>query len=268
MEAKLVKAKENHIECESCGTVKGRRSNYLKAPKALESLIAANMAQVNPFSDAIEYAKREVNTSRVNELLCQKNPHVPFLKDTQAKLEKQEKELDSLVTKLNEYKTKLSCLDQLADLTDQLRCRMLTDAVASLEEKTNQKLEKYFESEFRVSFTAESGDSIEVAITKGGYPCVYRQLSKGQKQLLKLCFSTAVMEAAANASGDHYEQLFFDEALDGLDETLKIKAFALFEDIAKNRSSVFVIEHSSSFQELFDNRWAVSMKGETSDLDC
>lgn len=264
-EAALQEAERSYSKCTECGTVQGIEVlTKLKGDRErLTDQENALFASVNPFTSQIKHAELEENRSeqKVAEIKAQKNPHAKYLWDTQDKLKDKEAMLSKQQAEIDALNAKSSSLDQLYDLSFVLRGTLLQSAVSILEDKTNQHLATYFDSEFRVAFDATDGANIEVSITKEGHSCVFRQLSKGQRQLLKLCFAVAVMEASAHAAGVHYDQLFFDEALDGLDPTSKVKAFSLFEMLAQKHSSVFVIEHASEFQELFTNKWTVELTG-------
>lgn len=269
---KLQKAEANHISCETCGTVKGAEevARLKGAINVLNIKIDTVINAINPFEAQLERAKQEVNQSYrvIEDLKAQTNPHTKYVKDLQKRLDKQEEDLLSTVDSLNALTGKLSSLDQIYDLSFALRGVLLNTAVKAIEDSTNKSLETYFDSAFRVTFNIDDGDSLEVSIYKDGYPCVYRQLSKGQRQLLKLCFATSIMKAAANSSGIYFNELFFDEALDGLDVSLKVKAFDLFADLAKDHGSVFLIDHAVEFQELFSSKWKVKLlSGEESTLE-
>ena len=138
--------------------------------------------------------------------------------------------------------------------------------MTEVETATNTYLEKYFDAELRVSFSLDA-DSLDATIHKNGYECIYKQLSKGQRGLLKLCFSVAVQQAVSDNKGVRFDNLFYDESLDGYDDNLKIKAFRLFEELAQGRESLLVIDHNVSFQQLFHTVFTVSMEGDHSVLE-
>lgn len=225
--------------------------------------------EANPFPAQVVVAKAEENRchERAHALSLQSNPHLKYLADVSFRAEKHETELSLRKMSAEAVKEKLSALDQVQDHLLALRGLLLDNSVKNLEDKTNAHLEAHFDSEFRVAFDAKNGDAIEVEIIKDSYLCTYRQLSKGQRQLLRLCFTVAVMEASANNIGSHFDQLFFDEALDGLDDASKIKAFRLFEYLADKHGSVFVIDHAPAFQDQFENRWTLSTTSNGSKLD-
>lgn len=270
-EQKATKAALKHSKCDKCGTIKGHEElkSLRQQLHTIKSHIASTESWINPYVEQIDAADREENRSerRITDLLSQTNPHVGYLVKSKKTLQKKEEELDILESTLVGLKTHLSTLDHLYDLSFQLRGHLLQTAVKTIEDQTNRNLEAHFDSEFRVSFSVEDGDSIDVSIFKGGYPCVFKQLSKGQRQLLKLCFSISIMEASANASGVHFEQIFLDEPLDGLDDTMKVKAFSLLEELAQNHDSVFVIDHCQAFQDMFSSKFKISLRGEHSSIE-
>lgn len=170
-------------------------------------------------------------------------------------------------TKLTEYEHRLNALSRLSDLSQELRGVLLKKAVSSIQNNTNEYLETYFDAEIKVQFTAENADNISINIQKNGYTCNYKQLSKGQRQLLKLSFVISIMKAASNKSGVHFDNLFMDEALDGLDTALKLKAFRLFESLATEHSSILMIDHASEFQTLFNKKFIVSLSEDKSYIE-
>lgn len=211
-----------------------------KEPNLYGEQLRAEKAKPNPFSSQIIRVLRDIGVA--------------------------EKDLDTKTSLKKEIEAAISSLSHLHDLSFELRGKLLLDAVADIENKTNRFLEKYFDSEIRVAFTLEGADSLSVSIQKSGYDCVYKQLSRGQRALLRLCFSVSVMEAASNKSGTHFNALFFDEVLDGLAVELKVKAYSLFEELARSHESVFLIDHAEEFKNMFDNRYNVEMVEDKSEV--
>ena len=75
------------------------------------------------------------------------------------------------------------------------------------------------------------------------------------------------MRAAGNKVGVHYDNLFFDEALDGMDSSMKSKAIGLFEELAKTHSSVLIVEHDPGVQAMLDNKILVSLNNDYSEIN-
>lgn len=156
-------------------------------------------------------------------------------------------------------------LELLSDIISAFRANLVLSTIRALETSTNSLLSKHFDGEIQVQF--ETTDDVDVLITKDGNACAYSQLSKGQRQLLKLCFAVSVMEQVSNHHGVHFPQVFFDEALDGLDADLKVKAFSLLQTIALKHESVFVVEHSDALKPLFSNTYRVSLRDGSSVIE-
>ena len=212
-------------------------------------------AEVNSWAETLAELKQEIN---------------PFI----AQISKLDKEIfetyNRYSVQLNEVekaKSKVSHLTTVYDLSFELRGRLLTQAVQEIQDSTNRYLHDYFDAEIKVEFSIKDSDSLEVRLQKSGYDCVYTQLSKGQRGLLKLAFGISVMKASANVVGLHFDTLFFDEALDGLDSNLKVKAFRLFEELASQHQNVLVIDHSPELQNLFETQFKVSLVGDKSEME-
>lgn len=195
------------------------------------------------------------------------NPFVFQLTDLNKQNEAINTKIDTTKKECQVLENKLIALNQLYDLSFNLRGELLKKAIKDIENETNRILETYFEGSLRVGFTFEQSDDLDVKIWKNGYECVYKQLSKGQRSLLKLSFSLSVMKASMNKAGVHFNTLSFDEALDGLDTELKLKAFKLFEELSLQHETILVIDHSEELKNLFFNKYCVTINSEVSTLN-
>lgn len=250
--------------CPTCGAERDRAADM--AFDRLRQERAQLLKAGNPFAEQIEdiqWAKSGY-PYMIKAKKEETNPH----HETITRLCKESENADITagaisVTQL-ELEAKISSLTQLIDISSTMRGTLLTQTVAGIQAETNRILETYFDGEIRVTFTLD-GDSLQVGITKNGYECSYAQLSKGQRQLLKLSFMISVMKSSANEAGVRFEQLFFDEACDGLDTDLKVKAYGLFQELAKDRG-VLVVDHSSELRELFESKYHVTLNGDHSEI--
>jgi len=246
IETLLDKADAAELEtCKTCGARKGiekklehsRRAGVLRDKQnsvmRVVTKIANLQVELEKLSEAENPYQEQITEeeSKINPFIDQQDKAEAKLRSIYAEEDKTEREIDALTIKID-------TLDQLEELTSELKEQLLTKAVENIETQTNAYLEKYFEAELRVRFALDGPDDLTVSIQKSGHSCVHRQLSKGQRQLLKLCFAVSVMQAAANRAGVHFGCLFFDEALDGMDSELKIKAFDLFNALANDHSSI------------------------------
>lgn len=210
-------------------------------------------AQKNPYEEQVKKAE------------AAHNPHAAQIESMVMDLEACHTQKVKIDKQVEDLETRLSALDQLYDLSMVLRAKLLEGAVKQIQDATNACLDKYFDGEIKVTFLLDS-DKLDISLQKNGYECGFKQLSGGQRKILKLAFSSALMEAAANNAGVHFDCLMFDEPLAGLDDNLKAKAFSLFESLSIKHSSVLIIEHDEGFKSLFSNRFNVSIEGDVSTI--
>lgn len=247
-----------------------------KAKVKLEKLIALELERIqdlkdeeNPYSTQVIAAEDLVNQYQESAEKAKNTPN-PFMlaiRDLDQSLSSYEKDRHATQKKLHSEESSIAALDTLRDLTRILRTTLVHNAVQEIQNCTNDYLERFFDSEIKVSFELDKPDSVKVEIHKSGYHCVYKQLSKGQRGLLRLCFSTAMMKVSSNSIGTHFSLLLFDEALDGLDTSLKLKAFRLLDELSTQHETVLVVEHCEEFKELFQSKFQVSMESDASRIE-
>jgi DNA repair exonuclease SbcCD ATPase subunit len=223
-----------HKECPTCKTI-------LEKPKKI------NDKSPNPHADRLE------------ELLKETNPHEGAAKDYTNEISNSKDTLHAHELKQTQLNSEYSDLEMLEDVLRAFRSTLIQNTISYIENNTNELLIKHFDAEIAVSFIATDADKLDVDIRKDGNTCSYAQLSKGQRQLLKLCFGIAVMKSVSNHSGVGFNTVFFDEALSGLDENFKNKAFKMLEELSLCHENVLVIDHSEGFKTLFPNTYDVRL---------
>lgn len=224
--------------------------------------------KTNPYITELELAKNDVNqyTDKIKDIISQENPYIKSIQRDENVLFSVQNDLTASEDKIAALSHRVNSLSRLITLTATLRSQLLAKVISEVQGETNRYLESYFDTELRVQLVLGDSDSLEIFIWKSGHECNYKQLSKGQKGLLKLCFAVATMHAAANNAGIHFSTLCFDEALDGLDENLKIKAYALFSELELKHETVLIIEHNSTLQSLFSRSCHVKLEGDESTI--
>ncbi len=196
---------------------------------------------------------------KLADLEQETNPYTSGAKDYTNEIAHKAKELQQTEKLLSALNAELDELEVLQIAIQDYRSLSISNTIAGVEDKTNQLLTDYFDAEIKVTFTAEYADKLDISITKNGNVASYTQLSKGQRCLLKLCFGVSIIEAAQNYLDINVSQIFFDEALDGLSEEFKVKAYRLLETIALDYESVFVVEHSQELKSLFISKYSVEL---------
>jgi len=233
--------------CPTCGGVIKKTAAPAETTTPYDRQIAQLQHMTNVYED------------QLREMVDAPNPH----KDTETSATKElsavRNQLAELTAKEESSKFEMLQAETLQAVVLDFRGVLIKRTIQDIEDSTNNYLTKHFDSEIQVQLTISSSDKVDTTIRKGAYECVYTQLSKGQRQLLKLCFGLAVMGAVSNHHGVQFSTVFLDEAFDGLDEQFKMKAFNLLQTIALKYENVFVVEHSSELKSLFTNQYEVRL---------
>ena len=254
--------------CKECGNSKDPIDLY---KQQLDSLMQKHddiHNEVNPYEYSLKTARSLTNdySDYLEKQLKQVSPYFSQIETADLQIAELQDLLKHQLTGVQNTKNKISSLEQLYALSFELRGQLLQKTVEDIEQKTNSYLETYFHSEFRVHFFIEESDKLTTSIQKNGISCVYKQLSKDQKNLLKLTFALSVMEASANRHFLHFDTIFLDEPTDGFDEELKIKAFSLLESLSLKHGSVIVVEHNETLKSMFNKRFLVTLDADSSNL--
>lgn len=273
---------KNHLRCELCGSLSEQTHAKISQLEQEKSEHIRAMADVDRICGYISDCSNSKNSfeSAIETSLSSSN-HYPYLLEKE-KLKTNpfgecvkncEQELHSLSLQLFEEQNNIKKVEYdilllgcLGDLSHHLRSELLSRVIIQIQDSTNRYIERYFDGELSVNFSLEEA-GINVSVQKSGFTCSYKQLSKGQRQILKLCFGVAVMEESANNSGILFQNLFFDESLDGLDTELKLKAFSLFEELSTRHGTVMVIDHAPELQQQFQSKIRVCLDNDSSILD-
>lgn len=210
---------------------------------------------VNTWADTIITLKKE------------KSPHLSFIASKEEANELLGQETAKLIRETATLKQDLSDSEQLLDITNNFRELLSKNTIQVLQDRTNELLSSYFDAEIKVAFESDGADKIEVEVYKDGNVCTYSQLSKGQRQLLRLCFGVAVMKHISNHHGLTFSTVFFDEIFTGLDSSLILKGFSMLERLKSDFRSIYVVEHNNDAQATVDSTIRVSLLNGRSALE-
>lgn len=195
----------------------------------------------------------------------QRNPYDTQLEQLHSQTKEVNDTISVLSSQIDAKKHRITSLTQLYDLSMLLRGKLLEKSVSEIELSTNNYLQKYFDGEIKVEFNLDA-DKLDISIQKNGYSCSFKQLSGGQRTLLKLSFGVSLMKAAANTAAVDFSCIFLDESLNGLDDGLKEKAFGLLQELENEHESIVVIDHCEAFKSLFSNQFQVCLEGDQSTI--
>lgn len=252
-----------YVQLGELNSLKTKRDNLFAEANRVRKEIKKTIEMPNPHLAILDNLQRAENTwaEQLEELQKMENPH--HVLTATSYLDREEEKLHSLELDKSVREGYLAHLNILYDLSADLRGAIIQKSISQLEHNINQYLETYFDNEISVELQTKS-DSVDVNIHKNGHECTYTQLSRGQRSLLRLCFVVAIQKAIADASGESFSTLVYDEVLDGLDSSLKIKAFALLESVAASHETILCVDHATDFQNLFETKFHVSLEGDCS----
>lgn len=277
----LQAAQKSEGTCSECGGPKDHTKN-----KKLQELVMQNKIDKQAYSDQRRQYDSLINQLHSTETQIvaethRENTYQDALKRVSNKYEVFSKQIDETIIELAKVmaeetmrsdklvaaKQELADLELLSEVTDTLRSRIIVDTITQVQDNTNKLLSTHFDAELTVSFEVVDADKLEVSIYKDSNLCVYTQLSKGQRQLLKLCFGLSIMKAVSNNNSVKFNAIFLDEALDGLDDNLKIKSYTLLQTLSLEYGSVFVVEHNEALKSLFPKRFVVTNNNGESQIE-
>ncbi len=240
--------------CETCGARAPDQKQRSLLTQAQAELSGVQWAQ-NPYLPTLERAieSKSEHQQLIDELKKQQNPYSLQLDNVDADIEANHFVREQCKVDKESLDYHHFIMESLYELSFDLRSEILRNTVSTIQNETNRILQTYFDSVFKITLLMPDADKIDCEITKDGNLCSYNQLSKGQRGLVKLAFSVSVMKAVSDRAGVQFNCLFFDEALDGMDTELKLKAFGLFQELAKGRDAILTVDHSEALKSLFDN---------------
>jgi DNA repair exonuclease SbcCD ATPase subunit len=271
--AELLAVTESKIAefCESCGAPKNSAQkliamkdlNDIRQKKMSEertkiqiASLKAQLAQM-PTEPTINIPSPEALKQQLKTLEDTPNPLVSAIEDAQGHLKQAKTDVNLYSYEIDSMSVELADIELLEDFVSDLRVAQVKSTVEELETRTNKVLSDNYDAEMTVKFVLDNNEKLEVEIFKDGHASVYSQLSKGQRQLLKLSFGLSVMQLLNNTH--HVNVLFFDEFADGLSEELKVKTFGLLSQIATEYETVFCVEHSTELKSRFSKVFQVSL---------
>lgn len=208
---------------------------------------------------AQEAARENAYAEQLVALKAETNPYTEQLRRLEEETAENEHKSEALKSAILDFTDELNDIELLTQVTADFRGACILRAITYLETQTNKLLTDHFDAEIRVKFDVADADKLEVEVSKDGNACTYSQLSKGQRQLLKLCFGVAVMKCVSNHSGVKFSAIMLDEPTDGCDEDFKLKSYGLLEQLAAEYESVFVIDHNEAFKSMFTKRYDVTL---------
>lgn len=246
------------VTCDKCG-VTNDNIEFIKLEAEYErnERDKADCVRLISEIETLKHSENIYQTQAV-DLKSQANPYTDQVLNLDTSLQKSLSEIGVIEYRQSEFIDDKLNFEILNDTVSSFRSELVRNTIEDLEQLTSAHLREYFEGEITVNFVMTDADKLDIIIFKDGNECSFTQLSKGQRQMLKLSFGVAVIEVIQRHYSLDFSQLFFDESLDGLDDINKMKAVKLLEKLAVNRS-VYIVEHSETVKALVDNKINVEL---------
>lgn len=221
-----------------------------------EKQLASLSAEKDPF--AVLPSSENPYRSQYAYVTAETNPFEERIQATHDSIQ-EEKIMVSVMTRdLNGVNDRLNKFTWLYDKSFELRGLLMAQSVSRIQNNTNEYLEKFFDAALRVNFFLDGSDKIDVEIFSDGHIAPFKQLSGGERCMLKLAFSLSLMRAAQDKSGISFGMIMLDEALNGLDDSLKVKAFSLLQQLSTEYTTVLCIDHSDAIKQEFSRKFVVT----------
>ncbi len=248
--------------CPTCGEPNRHYSDLAQKIRELSDGLNRLRSSISPYRDVWTYVNNPY-PNLIEDLDKETNPFAAQISRVDEYIYDNENELKITKDLLSTLQLKSTDLYNLHDNCQMFRGELLKQVIYDIQDSTNERLENHFDGEIRITFKVEA-DDLDISVQKNGYECSYSQLSRGQRSMLKLCFSVSVMEAAANRAGIHFNVLCFDEVLDGLSSELKIKALGIFQELELSHESILVTDHAPELFSHFTRRFNVTLQNDCS----
>lgn len=243
-----------HKAYDACRDDEAKNQKYIRDFEERKAKTTALRSAKNTYAD------------QLTELSKENNPFDKQLSTSINLIDSLQQEIESKTKEISELEHLAASLTWLYDKSFELRAYMLEQAKTEINQKTNEYLEKHFDADLRISLMFEGQDKLEVGITKNGYNAPYKQLSGGQRDMLRLCFWLAVSKRVEAVSNTKFGTIMIDEALKGLDPSIKTKVFGLLQTLEVDYDTVLLVDHHEEFKALFENQLSVRLNGDMSEL--
>ena len=213
---------------------------------------------------------------KLSEMAIQENPYEVQIQSERAKVDILIDEQKSLKESVSDFQHELDILQfWLKGFSNSgIKSMLLDDITPFLNERANKYLQVLSGSHVHVEFSTQtplkSGElrekfQIRVVNDDGGDS--YMSNSSGEKRRIDVAINLALQDLIASRANKKLNIMFLDEILDTLDRSGTDSVIGLLAEIAKEKSSVFVISHNEDIQSYFQNFLVVTKKDGCSSVE-
>lgn len=234
----------------------------------VERAISSCEVQLEGFEKSIE-----TKESQIEEIKSAENPFLQQVKDYQTQLDSLNEQVDEINEQVDSFAAEEAVLQfwQKGFSNSGIKSMLLDDITPFLNKRANKYLKVLSGNRLSVNFTTQtklkSGDmrekfQIELNNEDGGSS--YISNSSGERRRVDVAVNLALCDLIASRANKKINLLFADEVFDSLDSQGIESVMQLLREIAKDKSSIFVISHNEQVQSYFDKILTVTKDGESS----
>ena len=141
-----------------------------------------------------------------------------------------------------------------------IKTYIIEDMLAIFELRINEYVKSLFDYSVSVSFvtqkvkkgsTDEMIEQFDIVVASKGIIKSYSCFSPGEKRRFDLAIKLALADLIKYNSGVIPQFLFFDEAMDSLDEDGRLRFLSLLNQLSETIDIILVVSHEPAFQEYF-----------------
>lgn len=234
-----------------------------------EILNSKMLSDLDNYKNRLEILRNIKNShnEKIIDIMDQVNPFMSQLVEIDNKIDLAQQSIQISEENTKSCQELISYYTWIYDKSFEVRGLLLDQARQEIQNKTNELLSSYFDGTLSIQLEFQDSDKLHLDIQNNGYNAPYKQLSGGERCILRLCFYLALSEKIQENKGFDINFIMLDEALNGLNPTLKTKAFRLLESLTNKYESVFVVDHHEEFQELFNNKYLITNEDGISSLN-
>lgn len=212
----------------------------------------------------IKHAKESIESKEeaIQQLAEEENPYDAIIESYLKEQKDCQEQIEELTESISEKSDEKDCLLfwQQAYSNQGIKSFILDDITPFLNRRVNKYLSKlaagHIEVKFSTQTTLKSGEvrekfSIDINNQDGG--SVYAANSAGEKKRVDLAVNLALQDLVAARSNKSLNLAIFDEIFDSLDENGIESVISLLQELATEKSSIFVISHNPHLQAVFSN---------------
>lgn len=259
-------------------TIEAKQKNCSQELRVLESSKLREEKAKSQVVSNIDFLQSQMDfyTKKLGELKTQENPYEAQLKLESTKIQELYEDKKSLNTEIAGYQQDLDVLQfWLKGFSNSgIKSMLLDDITPFLNERANKYLQVLSGNHVHVEFSTqtplksgEMRDKFQIKVINDDGGDSYISNSSGEKRRIDVAINLALQDLIASRANKKLNIMFMDEVLDTLDRQGTDSVIELLMEIAKDKSSIFVISHNDDIQSYFQNFLLVTKKDGCSEIE-